>query len=250
MTVEARITPALAQAQERLIEAFEDPWARHFCKHQARRCADDVLRLSAAYPGARVLNVGGAPYLFEVFSKEMGLSVDTLDIDPGRHGDVIDSFGLSVRAANFEIAQERAQIDLSAYDVIALCEVFEHMRIDLVGMMTDLRRRMRPDAVLYLTTPNFFYAPRYIKTLKKGTSGPSLVTEWRKLGEIGHMGHVREYSRSELSEFFAFTGFTCDFGYRNSRPSSAKIGTFLSRFDRFCQEFVITLRPNGTPPAG
>lgn len=246
MTDEARITPALIEAQERLIGVLTDPWATHFARHQARRSADDVLRLAASHPDGRVLNVGGAPYLFEVFAKEHGLVVDTLDIDPDRHAGVIGHYGLSVRAADFENASDRATIDLSAYDVIALCEVFEHMRIDLVGMMRDVRRRMRPDAIVYLTTPNFFYAPRYIKTLKKGTSGPSLVSEWRKLADIGHMGHIREYSRAELTEFFEFCGFSCEFAYRNSRPSSGKLGTFLSRFDRFCQEFVITLRPDRT----
>jgi hypothetical protein len=243
MTVPARSTPALDAATARLKAAQTDPWAIHYCTHQALRCADDALRLAALHPGARELNVGGAPYLFEVCAAELGLSVDTLDIAPARHAAVIAEFGLNVRALDFENAAARGALDLAAYDVICLCEVFEHMRIDLIGMLTDIRARMAPHAVVYLTTPNFYYAPRFLPMLWRGRSGPSLVSEWRKLGELGHMGHVREYARVELEELFRFVGFTSDFAFRNSRPTKKPVGRFLARFDRFCQEFVVVLKP-------
>lgn len=242
MTVLARTTPDLAAAAEELIAAHTDAWALHYCRTQALRCADDALRLARLVPGGRVLNVGGAPYLFEVFAARLGLHVTSLDIDPARHAPVIERFGLTVQALDFEDAAQRATLDLSAFDAICLCEVFEHMRIDLVGMLRDLRARMAPQALVYLTTPNFFYAPRFVPMLRRGRSGPSLVSEWRKLHELGHMGHIREYTRTELEELFAFTGFKITCACRNSRPTKKRFLGALSRLDRFCQEFVFTLR--------
>ena len=242
MTVPARSTPALDATTARLRAAQTDPWAIHYCTHQALRCADDALRLAALKPGGRVLNVGGAPYLFEVCAGELGLRVDTLDIDPARHAAVIAEFGLNVQALDFEDAAARGTLDLAVYDVICLCEVFEHMRIDLIGMLADIRARMAPNAVVYLTTPNFYYAPRFLKMLRRGRSGPPVVSEWRKLGELGHMGHVREYARVELEELFAFTGFAAECAFRNSRPSGKPFARGLSRLDRFCQEFLFVLK--------
>ncbi len=227
-----------------------------YIANHRRRCIDDVAWLAAAFPGARILNVGGRPYLFEAIAQVAGLRVDTLDIAPDRDAATIAELGLSVREVDIEDAAQRQALDLSPYDVICMAEIFEHLRIDLVGTFSDLARAMRPDAVLYLTTPNFYYAPAFLKMLAGGRSGPGLVGEWGKLGAVGHMGHVREYAAGELAEFFRFTGFTVDrLIRRTTNPQRLQGGgmaqvpvRLLARglaavSGRFAQELVFVLRP-------
>lgn len=223
------------------------------------RCIDDAQRLAALRPGGRILNVGGRPYLFEYIARELSLDVTTLDLAPGRNTAELADLGLDVREVDFENADARARVDLANYDLICMAEIFEHLRVDLPGMFRDIASRMRSDALVYVTTPNFYYAASFLKMLASGRSGPSLTKEWGKLEQIGHMGHVREYARGELAEFFRSTGFAvADFFARTRHRSPAFKGSFAqfpfrllanvlaTRTDRFAQELVFILRPERT----
>ena len=127
-------------------------------------------------------------------------------------------------------------------DVLRLASLRPGARVLIVATLSDIKKRKRPDAIVYLTTPNFFYAPRFLSALRQGRSGPSLVNEWRKLGELGHMGHVREYSRRELAELFEFTGFRVEHvGYRNSQESRGRARYLARAFDGLAQELVFHL---------
>ena len=240
------------------LEAISTPSTAHYIRYHKQRCIDDARQIASRFPGARVLNVGGRPYLFEYVAREMGLDVVTLDLDPSRNPDEIADLGITVIAADFETAEGRAAVDLAAFDVICLAEIFEHMRIDLLGTFAHLAQAMRPDALVYLTTPNFYHAPGLLRMLAEGRSGPPLAGEWRKLHTVGHMGHVREYSRRELVEFFAAAGLAVDRHWvRNTRfPAITGGGVaqvpvrllarLLARYcDAFGEELVFLLRPAG-----
>ena len=255
MPVNADATQEFQAAIERLSEVSGGNALSYIADH-GRRCIDDAVRLSRMRPGGKILNVGGRPYLFEYIARELEMDVDTLDLSPDRNPAEIADLGIDVRALDFEKPEDRAKIDLEAYDIICLAEIIEHMRHDLVGTFRDLSHRMRRDALAYVTTPNFYYAPAILKTLSSGRSGPSLVREWGKLEQVGHMGHVREYARSELRDFFRFTGFDIQSSVvRNSRFSPLRGGglaqtpvrafaRFLSgRFDLFGQELIFILAP-------
>ncbi|MXO70384.1 class I SAM-dependent methyltransferase [Alteraurantiacibacter buctensis] len=238
------------------VEGFNPASNGAYIRYHRQRCIDDVAQLASAFPGARILNVGGRPYLFEAIAQVAGLTVDTLDIAPDRDAATIADLGLSVRCVDIEHAAQRQVLDLSPYDVVCMAEIFEHLRIDLVGTFRDLAGAMRPDAVLYLTTPNFYYAPNFLKMLATGRSGPHLVSEWNKLAGVGHMGHVREYAAGELAEFFRFTGFAVDRLIRRTTNPQALLGGGIKQVpgrllargmtglsDRFAQELVFILRP-------
>lgn len=227
----------------KLRQVSDSDWAQTYIGYHAARCAFDVRYLSRNFQGSRILNVGGAPYIFEAAASATDLSVTTVDIDPGRHRGVVEALGLDVIEGDFENAAFREGLDLSSYDVICLCEIVEHFRLNLIGLLRSIKARKRDDTVLYVTTPNFYFAPRFATFMKQGRSGPPPVEEWRKLEELGHMGHVREYSKIEMEELFRFAGFeVADFFYRNSQPSKGLMGAISRMFDRFAQELVFVLR--------
>ena len=232
-----------AESFKRLRQVSDSDWAQRYIGYHAARCAFDVRYLAKRLPGGKLLNVGGAPYIFEAAAGDTDLSVTTVDIDPGRHSAVIDALGLSVIEGNFEEPEFRAGLDLAPYDAICLCEIVEHFRLNLIGLLRDVKAKKREDALVYVTTPNFYFAPRFATFLRQGRSGPPPVEEWRKLEELGHMGHVREYSKVEMEELFRFTGFEVeDFFYRNSQPAGGVMGRVSRLFDRFAQELVFVLR--------
>lgn len=245
----SRPDPGFAPQMARLAEAFAgQDWALNYIAQQSARCLDDARRIAGLAPGGRVLNIGGAPYVFDVLARDLGHAVHAWDIDPERNRAAIASLGLSVSAVDVEAPGPLP--DLSGHDVVCLAEVLEHLRIDLVGTLRRIRDGMDDDALFYVTTPNFHFAPRFWRMLVQGRSGPSLVEEWRKLGELGHMGHVREYSRRELVELFAFCGFRVE--RMIARNGNGLVGrgfgpaafarALARRCDGLAQDFVFLLR--------
>jgi hypothetical protein len=222
MVATAQITPALADSFERLRASFTDPWALNYITWHQRRCADDALRLARLVPGGRILNVGGAPYIFEVAGQALGLRIRSLDIAPERHADVIAAFGLDVLKANFEQSEDRAAVPLGDFEAIVLCEIIEHMRIDLIATLDDVRNRMARSAIVYITTPNFYYAPRFVSMLSQ---------------------RVREYSRRELEELFHHVGFVSRCEMRNSSPLPKSLPGLAARWAPLAKEFVFQLTP-------
>lgn len=238
------------------LRAIAGPANDGYIRHHRDRCIDDALRLAEAFPGGRILNLGGKPYLFEFIASDLGLQVDTIDLAPERNPAEIMALDGKVMRIDIEDPDSRAALDLQPYDVICMAEMLEHLRIDLIGTLRFLAQNMRSDARLFLTTPNFYFAANFLKMLAQGRSGPSLVDEWRKLEAIGHMGHVREYSRKELDELFAFSGFVIEHSFvRNSRKISLREGglaqwpiralghILAGTSDRFGQELVYLLKP-------
>ncbi|MFB0610868.1 class I SAM-dependent methyltransferase [Aurantiacibacter poecillastricola] len=231
-------------------------YAASYIADHKQRCIDDARRLAREFPGARILNVGGTPYLFEYIARELGLDVVTVDLDPSRDPQQLADLGINVQQVDIETPEGRSAVDFQSYDVVVMAEILEHMRIDLVATLRGIAESLRADARIYLTTPNFYYAPSFARMLAEGRSGPPLVKEWRKIGEVGHMGHVREYTRRELEELFAFCGLVVEsLTVRNCREVDVRGGgaaqyplrllanALARRFDRFGQELVYLLRP-------
>ena len=113
MPISPRTSEPLREAVGRLRAACSDAWALDYIDHHAGRSIDDVLRLASLRPGARVLNVGGAPYIFEAAAEAAGLRVTTLDIDPARHTAIIEAVGADVIEADFEHPDGRGAVAAS-----------------------------------------------------------------------------------------------------------------------------------------
>ena len=230
----------------------DDEWAVRYIEEQRFRCADDIENILSLGRPEKILNIGGAPYIFEAMAKTKGLVVDSLDLDPDRHEDVIKTLNLNVEKIDIEDADERIRVRIDDYDVLVLAEVLEHMRTDIIGTLKFLRDGLREEGYLYLTTPNFFYLSVFIDRIRTGRSGPGVMHEWSKLKRLGHMGHVREYSRAELVELFNGVGFEIvDIKHRNEKNlTNEQHGMFvriccraLERiFNRFAKELVFVLQ--------
>ena len=231
----------LEQEIEQLASCHKSEWARNYIKYHKARCVHDAVRASELSGGELCVNVGGAPYIFDHAYKCLNPGADlvTIDIDPSRHQDVIDQLGIKTVKANVETDLEMFSRVVADAKLVVMCEIFEHMRIDLFGTFSTLFESLKPNAVIYLTTPNLYFLPRIRRYLLEGRSGPPVTSEWKKLADLGHMGHVREYTRNELREFFEDIGFTLrECHYRNSAPVPRQGRRFVNKMAHATDKFV------------
>ena len=201
-----------------------------------------------------ILNVGGAPFIFEAMIMHISddITLTSLDIDPSEYSKEINDLGLEVIGCDIEKQSARDNVNFSDYDVLCVCELFEHMRLDLIGTFEDIYNKMKSGSYLYLTTPNFFYLPNILGILKAKRSGPGIIKQWKKIKDFGHMGHVREYTPIELKEFLEYFGFeTIDILPRNTKkyyvgknPAKFLIKFISQIFSIFSNDFVILVKKN------
>jgi len=218
-------------------------WAEQYAVGHAGRCLWDAQFLARRFGTGRILNIGGAPYLFEMILKEEkpDLELVTVDLEPGRFPGAGEALGIRVIGGDVESPNWQLE---QKFDCIVFAEILEHLRIDLLGTLIRVRDHLTTQGILYLTTPNGLSFWNIFKHYTRGRTGPSPTMEWRKLSSIGHMGHVREYSTVEVTELLTSCNFTID----NVILRSQKDGRWLLRDlvlasrSQFASEMVIVAR--------
>jgi len=207
---------------------------------------DDLLRIKGLHRGGPVLEIGGYPFYFSMCLQRLGVDLTTVDLAPQRAQDLIRQYSLRVVVCDIE--REPLPFEDHSVATIALCATFEHLRVDPLFALEQMRRVMRPDGLLYLTTPNLYRIGNVVSfALGRGLAFDP-IREYGKLRTIGHMGHVREYTASEMRRFLAAAGFAkVEVGMR-ATPS--RRGMLVDGVHRLLpgirSELVVTARPAPT----
>jgi SAM-dependent methyltransferase len=240
-----------ARARVSTDDAFLAEWADNYGRIHRYRLADDLTIVAGiAPPGTSVLEYGSSPPFLTTALREMGYRVTGLDIDPARFAPAIRDLALDVRKVNFEV--ERLPFEEESFDVVLFNEVFEHLRIDLIFTMTELRRVVKPRGILLLSTPNHRSVIGLWALLwhHRGCHVcPDLFEEYNKLVVYGHMGHVREYTAREVGGFLEKIGWRTErIIYRNRRPSAGASPALrlCGAIERLIGALFPSLRPSFT----
>jgi SAM-dependent methyltransferase len=187
-------------------------WFSAYHREHRKRLAFD-LRIVDRYvePDARVLEYGAIPLLMTAALAERGYRVSALDLAPERFGGAISELELDVRRCDVET--EAVPFAAATFDAVLFNELFEHLRIDLVFTFREVRRVLRPQGVLLLSTPNLrsFRGIRNLLLHNQGnTDSAGVYRQYEKIEKLGHMGHVREYTTREVVDFLTRVGFRVD----------------------------------------
>jgi SAM-dependent methyltransferase len=127
-----------------------------------------------------------------------------------------------------------------SFDVVVAGEVIEHVPVpDL--MLAEIRRILRPDGRLVLSTPNIVswanrvLVPMGIQPLFTETSSEvHLGRRWKVLGQGNQVqGHLKVFSHRALAELLHRSGFTVD----SVRGMPAEFPPPALWVDRFCARF-------------
>lgn len=211
-------------------QGLEEWNADYFDSHK-KRYQSDFEMFVRFYNRGEILEVGSAPCHFTYLLKKLNYPVVGLDIEPGRLNKFIKKYDLDVRKCDIE--KEQLPFKDNQFNFIIFSEIFEHLRIDPIFTMKEIRRVLKPDGIMMLTTPNLYALERIISfATGRGLFKP--YKQFEKLHTIGHMGHIREYSTDEAKHFLENTGFkVIDTQYRIYNKTKKKIiGPIM---DLFCR---------------
>lgn len=219
-------SPEFAKDYLKLLDRFGcEPalreWAGNYARMHSGRCRWDAEFLTSRYDVSECLNIGGAPFLFEYFLKQIvpEARIVTLDLEPSRFPNIQQLLGIRIEPVDIEQVSSEKRSTLGTYRCIVFAEIFEHLRLDLLGTMRSLRDLLTDDGILYLTTPNGLRWAAIRNLIFQGRSGPNPVREWSKLSSLGHVGHIREYTRREVEEVLESCGYVVEsFSYRRNAP--------------------------------
>ena len=192
-------------------EALDEWYATYRRQHRERLAADLEIVEGHLAAGARILEYGAVPPLLTAALAELGYRVSAVDLAPERFATAISDLGLDVRACDVET--KPVPFAAASFDAVVFNELFEHLRIDPIFTLRQVRRVLRPGGTLLLSTPNLrsFRGLRNLLLRNRGhaVSG-GVYRQYEKLRTLGHMGHVREYTTREVCDFLARCGFAVD----------------------------------------
>ena len=177
-------------------------------QHRTRLAADLRIVERHVPPGARILECGAVPLLTTGALAELGYEVRAVDLAPERFAGAIAELGVDVRRCDVET--EPLPFADETFDAALMNELFEHLRINPIATLREVRRVLRRGGALLLSTPNL-RSFRGLKNLLVHNQGHAasagVYRQYEKLETLGHMGHVREYTTREVSDFLTRVGF-------------------------------------------
>lgn len=167
----------------------------------------DIVNLVEEYLESPILEVGSMPYHLSYLLDELGYEVIATDINPYRMPDIPRASGFDVIACDVE--KNHFPIKSNSVSSVLFTEVLEHLRINPVLTLREIRRVLKPDGKMLLTTPNGL-SMFNIKSLVSSGKVTDPYEEYHKLEKVGHMGHVREYTPAEVRSLLTKTGWNIE----------------------------------------
>jgi SAM-dependent methyltransferase len=95
----------------------------------------------------------------------------------------------------WNLEQTPYPLEAESFDAVVMTEVFEHLRDYPASSLVEVRRILRPDGRLYLTTPNAAYIGNRVR-LALGKNVATPLNDW--IGGVPFARHAREYTFDEM----------------------------------------------------
>jgi SAM-dependent methyltransferase len=212
--------------------------------HSQRLALDYEWLTTFAEPSAKILEIGGFPFFLTValLNQERNLQV----VDMLTEGAAALARTLNLEIVGCDIEIERLPFDDNTFDEVLLNEVFEHLRIDPIHTLQEVRRVLRPNGRLWLSTPNLRSLKGIVNFLYKSEAwsvvGDGVYAQYKHLRDTGWMGHVREYTAKEVKDFLAHIGFKTEIVIFRGEYANPLAHAISAVFPSLKQSFSIIAR--------
>ncbi len=217
-------------ALENAVNSIKDKKDREFSldafSGHKRRYLNDLNIIRNFYKGGKILDIGSSPYHMLFLLKKLKWDVYGIDINPQILRKFQAQHGLKVKSCDIE--KEKIPFKDGQFSFIIFNEVFEHLRIDPLAAILEVKRVLKKGGILLLTTPNL-YALHKIIMFNTGFSFNNAFFEFNKVKTTGYMGHIREYSNKEIKEILINSGFRVKYTNFENYNNFSNVH-FLKRF--------------------
>lgn len=161
----------------------------------------------------KCLELGGNPYFTTMLLKEFtDLDISLANYFGHKNGenvqavDYIDLNNGEKKSAQFTYQHFNIENDSFPYadaefDVVIFAEIIEHLLNDPCKVLREIKRVLKPNGTLILTTPNV----SRLENVAKMISGENIYDPYSGYGPYGR--HNREYNRHELDQLLRFEGY-------------------------------------------
>lgn len=131
------------------------------------------------------------------------------------------------------------------FDAVIFSEVIEHLNINPLPVLQEINRILKPDGILYITTPNQVRLFNRITIILGGSIRNSISTSVTQIEQSQNTIcgiHWREYTLKELVEILEITGFSIkkySFSNNTKKNTSLLIDFFNLVFPQFKNSITI-----------
>ncbi|WP_160111816.1 methyltransferase domain-containing protein [Paraburkholderia piptadeniae] len=106
--------------------------------------------------------------------------------------------------AHFNIEEDAFPFESESLGIVLFCEIIEHLLNDPIRVLREIKRILKPNGTLVLTTPNV----ARIENVARMIVGSNINDGYSAYGPYGR--HNREYNKHELYTLLNYLGFTVD----------------------------------------
>lgn len=167
-------------------------------------------KFEATFPSKkkiRVLEIGSHYLHTSVLLASKGYQVDCMDVKEFWDMDFVQErakkYGLNPIVQN-DLSRLAANPDQEdAYDLIVFTEIMEHITFNPIEFWKNLYKMLAIGGVIYISTPNAFALPNYVRNLKNLFLLKSIgITVDDVLSKVTYGHHWKEYSAGEVRRYF------------------------------------------------
>lgn len=191
-------------------------------QEMANYCQQDFRRFVYTYGlvrdlSGKCLELGANPYFTTVLLQEFtSLKLSLANYFGSYFGSQIvqevtycgyksgEKLSIKFESSHFNIEEERFPFEDAEFDVVLFCEIIEHLLMNPVAVLKEIKRVLKPNGALILTTPNV----SRLENVTKMIAGVNIYDPYSGYGPYGR--HNREYNQHELYLLLDYLGFTLD----------------------------------------
>ncbi|MCW6037302.1 methyltransferase domain-containing protein [Spirulina subsalsa FACHB-351] len=111
---------------------------------------------------------------------------------------------VQLESYHFNIEEDPFPFSDQQFDVVLFCEIIEHLLLDPASVLHEIKRILKPNGTLILTTPNV----SRLENVAKMIGGANIYDPYSGYGPYGR--HNREYNKHELYLLLTYLGFEID----------------------------------------
>lgn len=168
-----------------------------------------------------------------------------------RDFDLNETLSIKFKSSHFNVETESFPYDDRKFDVVLFCEIIEHLLVNPVAVLKEIKRILKPNGALILTTPNV----SRLENVSKMIAGANIYDPYSGYGSYGR--HNREYNKHELYLLLNYLGFsiesmfTADVHHNNANnyTSISKLESFLKHRESDLGQYIFVKALN-TSAAG